>query len=79
MAKGKKKITAEEFDQKFESGQDMSENVDWENATKTVNVDLPKWAISELDKEASRRGVARQALMKMWLIDKLDALKKEVG
>ena len=39
-----------------------------------VNVELPLWTIKALDKEATRRGVARQALMKMWLVDRLDAI-----
>ncbi len=48
--------------------------------TKRVNVDFPIWAVKELDRESDRRGITRQALIKMWLIDKLDALKtKDVG
>jgi hypothetical protein len=29
--------------------------------------------IAELDKQARKRGVTRQALMKMWLADRLDS------
>jgi hypothetical protein len=76
MKANKKKISAEELDEQFESGKDISEHVDWDAATKAVNVDLPVWAIKGLDKEATRRGVARQALIKMWLIDRLDALNE---
>ena len=48
--------------------------------TKRVNVDFPIWAIKEMDREADRRGITRQALIKMWLIDKLDVIKtKDVG
>jgi hypothetical protein len=48
--------------------------------TKRVNLDIPVWAIKELDRESSRRGITRQSLIKTWLIDKLDALKtREVG
>ena len=61
----------------FESGKDISKHFDIEMGVKTVNVDLPIWAIKALDQEATRRGVARQALMKMWLVDRLDGLKKE--
>lgn len=42
--------------------------------TKRVNVDIPVWAIKELDREATRRGITRQSLIKTWLIDKIDAL-----
>lgn len=75
MAKAKK-ITAHELDRKVEAGEDVSEHFDFDAATKMVNVELPVWAVKALDKEATRRGVARQALIKMWLVDRLDALAK---
>ncbi len=77
MMANKKKIKAKELDEKFERGEDVSKYVDWDAATKAVNVDLPVWAIKELDQEATRRGVARQALIKMWLIDRLDSLREK--
>ena len=43
---------------------------------KIINIDLPSWAIQALDQEATRRGVARRALIKMWLVDRLDADQK---
>ena len=58
----------------FEDGRDLSKHFDFEAGTKVVNIELPIWAIKALDKEATRRGVARQALMKMWLVDRLDVL-----
>lgn len=73
----KKKITAEEFDRKFEAGEDVSDHIDWDSGTKRFNLDLPIWAIRELDVEATRRGIARQALIKGWIIDRLDKLRKE--
>lgn len=72
-------ITAAEFDRKFDSGEDMSDHVDWSAATKTITLDLPVWALKELDKESTRRGVARQALIKMWLTDRLDALRDKTA
>jgi len=75
MANKRKKITTEELDRKFEAGEDISAHVDFGAGVRKVNIDLPQWAIQELDKEASRRGVARQALMKMWLIDRLDRVR----
>lgn len=47
-----------------------------DNTTRTVNVDLPRWAIAELDREADRRAVARQALIKHWLVERLDELRE---
>jgi hypothetical protein len=42
--------------------------------TKRVNVDIPVWAIKELDREADRRGITRQSLIKNWLVDKIDLI-----
>jgi hypothetical protein len=33
--------------------------------------DFPVWMIESLDREARRRGVTRQSIIKMWLADKL--------
>jgi hypothetical protein len=75
--KASKRITSIDLDEKFERGEDVSEYVNLDAGTKAVNVDLPVWAIKSLDKEATRRGVARQALIKMWLIDRLDSLNSQ--
>lgn len=79
MAKKKNTITAEEFDQRFDAGEDISDFLDWENAKrpgldqKRVNVDLPVWMISSLDLEAKRIGVTRQSIVKVWLAERLKA------
>jgi len=39
---------------------------------KKINLDLPEWLIDHLDLEASRAGVSRQPLIKLWLIQKLE-------
>ena len=64
--------TVKEFDELFDSGEDISEFVDYSKGTrpnlaqKRVNLDLPVWMIEILDKEAKRLGVARQTIMKMF-------------
>lgn len=75
-----KEISAEEFDRLFDEGSDeIDQYVDWGSArrindgVKRVNVDFPQWMVAGLDREAKRRGVTRQALIKMWLADRLDA------
>jgi hypothetical protein len=74
-----KKISAEEFDRRFDDGEDMSDYVDWSTfrrpglEVKRVNLDMPQHMIAKLDVQARKRGVTRQALMKMWLADKLDS------
>lgn len=75
--KSTKNISVEEFDRKFDNGEDISEYLDWDKAVFRVNLDIPLWAVEELDAESSRRGITRQSLMKTWLIDQIDAMKKE--
>ena len=73
-----KTISAEEFDRRFDDGEDMGDYIDWSSGrrpgleTKRVNVDFPQWMVAKLDAEAKRRGVTRQALIKMWLADRMD-------
>ena len=73
-----KPTSAEEFDRRFDDGEDMADFVDWSSARrpglepKRVNVDFPQWMVARLDAEAKRRGVTRQALIKMWLAERLD-------
>lgn len=38
---------------------------------KRVNIDFPAWMVQSLDKEAKHIGISRQAVIKMWLADKL--------
>jgi hypothetical protein len=69
----KTEISDEEFERRFDAGEDISEFVDWKNARRPgregrelqrVNVDFPTWMIQAMDKESSRLGVSRQALIK---------------
>ncbi len=72
-------MKATEFDKRFDDGEDLSEQVDWGAArrpnveTKRVNVDFPAWVVSGLDQQAQRLGVTRQALIKLWIAEKLVA------
>ena len=76
---GKRTITVEEFDRLFDEGSDEIEAfIDRSKSrmvypkAQRVNVDFPPLMVSELDAVATARGVTRQALIKMWLADKLD-------
>ena len=75
-----KTITAKEFDEKFDNGEDISEYLDFSKArrpnalktdTKKVNVDFPEWVIESLDKEAKKIGVTRQSIIKVWIAERL--------
>ena len=37
-----------------------------------VNVDFPIWMVEQLDLEASRLGVTRQSIIKVWLAERLN-------
>lgn len=73
-----KRISAAELDRMFDDGEDIDEYLDFSTMrrpnqeAKRVNVDFPQWMVTKLDKEAARLGVSRQALIKMWLADRLD-------
>ena len=73
-----KPISSEEFDRRFDDGEDMSDYIDWSSARRPgleiqrVNVDFPRWMIDRLDREAKRLGVARQAVIKMLVAEKFD-------
>ena len=42
---------------------------------KRVNVDFPTWMVESLNKEASRLGVTRQSIIKVWLAERLEQSK----
>lgn len=63
--------TAEDLADAFDRGDDVSEHADMSKAVWKVNVDFPEWMVQALDVEADRLGVPRQALIKMWIDEKL--------
>ncbi len=75
-------MKANDFDRKFDSGEDIMEDLDLSNArrpkfeTKRVNVDFPSWMITSLDNEAQRLGVPRQSIIKIWISERLDTEKQ---
>ena len=72
-------MKANEFDKKFDNNKlDIIDDLDLSSAKrlnqvqKWVNVDFPTWVIDSLDKEASRIGVTRQSIIKLWLVERLE-------
>jgi hypothetical protein len=71
-------MKAKRFDQKFDAGEDITDALDLAKARRAtreqrrVNVDFPAWMIQSLDREASRLGVTRQSIIKMWLAERLE-------
>ena len=72
-------MKAKKFDQQFDDGIDLTAALDLSKAKrvlqaqKRVNVDFPTWMIESLDREASKLGVTRQSVIKVWLAERLEA------
>jgi hypothetical protein len=72
-------MKAKKFEQQFDEGLDITASLDLSKAKrvlqeqKRVNVDFPTWMIDSLDREASKLGVTRQSVIKVWLAERLEA------
>ena len=72
-------MKAKKFEQQFDDGGDVTASLDLSKAKrvlqaqKRVNVDFPTWMIDSLDREASKLGVTRQSVIKVWLAERLEA------
>lgn len=72
-------MKTEAFDKAFDNREDITGSLDFSKATRPgrvqrrVNVDFPEWMIHSLDKEADRLGVPRQAVIKVWISERLRA------
>jgi hypothetical protein len=71
-------MKAKSFDREFDRGDDVTDHLDLSAArrpareAKRVNVDFPVWMVESLDREASRLGVTRQSIIKLWIADRLE-------
>ena len=71
-------MKAKTFDRKFDEGKDITADLDLDKARRPaqeqrrVNVDFPVWMIRSLDHEASRLGVTRQSIIKVWIAERLE-------
>ena len=75
-------MKTEAFDKAFDEGNDdIDQAVQWDNGqrpdleARRVNIDFPAWMLKALDKEAARLGIARQAIVKTWLAEKLEQIR----
>ena len=72
-------MKAKKFEQQFDDGGDITASLDLSKAKrvlqaqKRVNVDFPTWMVVSLDREASKLGVTRQSIIKVWLAERLQA------
>ena len=72
-------MKAKALDKKFDGNEvDVIDDFDLSTLTrpnqqqKRVNVDFPTWMVESLDKEASRLGITRQSIIKVWLAERLE-------
>ncbi|MEB3365794.1 type II toxin-antitoxin system BrnA family antitoxin [Saccharopolyspora mangrovi] len=71
-------MKAEEFDERFDRGEDVTSELDMTTVQRPnveqrrVNVDFPEWMIESLDSEAKRLGETRQAIIKVWIADRTE-------
>lgn len=70
-------MTAQEFEQRFDDGEDITPFIDKSSIRRPgveprrVNVDFPEWMIEKLDWQSRLIGVSRQALVKLWVSERI--------
>ncbi len=70
----KNKISAKDLDKKFDDGKEgVLQHFDQDTTVIRVLVDFPRWMLELLDKEAAHLGIPRQAVIKTWLNEKIEA------
>ena len=79
MKKKPKKISAREFDRKFDKGEDITPYLDLKTARvdppiQRINIDIPGEMLAKVDKEADRVGIPRTSLIKVWIAEHVDRL-----
>jgi len=71
-------MKASELDKKFyDNEEDILQYFDTSKVKiineeqKKINIDFPTWMLQSLDREARHIGVSRQAIIKIWLAERL--------
>ncbi|MDJ0824815.1 MAG: hypothetical protein QNJ16_04865 [Rhodobacter sp.] len=71
-------MKARDLDRAFDDGEDVTRALDLSRATRPnlaarrVNVDFPAWMVDGLDARAAHLGITRQALIKLWIAERLE-------
>jgi hypothetical protein len=72
-------MKAQDLDRRFDAGESIAESLDLSTVRhinrdcKRTNVDFPVWMVRALDQEASRLGVPRQSIIKVWIAERLQS------
>ena len=70
-------MNAEEFDRRFDEGEDLDDHIDWASARcpnlapERITAELPRWVVQGLDRQAEIAGVTREALIRLWIAERL--------
>ncbi|MCA1957679.1 MAG: BrnA antitoxin family protein [Nitrospira sp.] len=70
-------MKAKDLDKMFDDRKDITPHLALSKARRPgheqrrVNVDFPSWMIESLDAQASRLGVTRQSVIKLWIAERL--------
>ena len=70
------KLNATDFDRAFERG-DVSQHLDLKKLkvrrpVQRINIDIPQAILQKVDREATRVGVTRTSLIKLWIAAQAD-------
>ena len=70
-------ISTEEFDRRFDAGEELDEYLDMMNPivrkpddVRRVNFNMPGWLVDAIDVEARLLAIPRQSVAIMWLADR---------
>lgn len=79
-------MKAKEFDKKFDDNEeDIIDDLDLSTLTraneeqKRIDISFPVWVLDSLDKEAKRAGVSMDAIIKLWLVERLEEQESRKG
>ena len=86
MKKKSQAKTSEEFDRRFDSGEDIHELIDMSKAVMVrhgkkvrITLDIAESLVKDIDEIRKRIGVDRGALIKVWLHEKVKQEKSTAG
>jgi predicted DNA binding CopG/RHH family protein len=74
-------MKAEEFDEKFEADEDLTELMDFSTARRSnrkkqvIELKLPLWMIRQLETEAQKQGISPQAFLENYLHEHLTPVR----
>lgn len=76
------KTTSDNLIERFDAGEDVFDYFDVESPvieepdTRNITITVPEWLVRSLDREATRRGIARKAVINTALVEWTDALDR---